>query len=330
MPRSVARWSSPGTPSAPELRVRRPLIIDCDPGVDDAIALLLAFAMRRQFDLLGITTVAGNVSAELTARNACVIREIVAATDIPIFRGDTRPLVREPVEAGHFHGPSGLGDLHFTAPCEGPQTEAAVDFLTRTLAAAAPRSVTLVITGPCTHLGRVLGAQPSLAAALREIALMGGARSAGGNITASAEYNIFADPHAARAVFRAGVPIHAFGLDATHQVRSTPARIERLRALGSRSALTAAQLLEFSSALPGNGSRDTGAPLHDPCPIAWLLEPSLFEFRAASVDVECDSPLTIGHTAVEFRPRADTVQNVQWAVGADAEGVFALLERALA
>lgn len=308
--------------------MRRQLIIDCDPGVDDAIALLLAFAMRTEFDLLGITTVAGNVGIELTTRNACVIREIAAASGVPVFPGDAKPLVREAVEAGHFHGTSGLGDLAVCAPMQGPQSESAFDFFTRTLGDAAASSVTVVITGPCTNLGRILGTYPALAGAIREIALMGGARSAGGNITASAEYNIFADPHAARVVFGSGVPIHAFGLDVTHQARATPARIARLRALDTRSALTAAQLMEFSSALPVNASRNIGAPLHDPCPIAWLIEPSLFEFRAASVQIECDSPLTIGHTAVEFRERAGVAQNVQWAIGANAEGVFGLLERA--
>lgn len=304
------------------------VIIDCDPGVDDGVALLLAFA-SRELELLGITTVAGNVGAALTARNACVIREIADRTEVPVFAGCDRPLARAPVEAGHFHGTSGLGDLPISSPRQGPATEHAVDFLLRTLRNAADQSISLVITGPMTNIATVIARDPGVLRAVREFVIMGGARSEGGNITASAEYNIYADPHAAQAVFNAGPPVYAFGLDATHQVRATPARTAMLAALGTESANAATQLIEFSNALPANGPREIGSPLHDPCPIAWLLEPQCFEFRACHVDVETDSPLTLGHTAVEFRVAAGRPQNVQWAVRADAERVFALLRGAL-
>jgi len=304
------------------------VIIDCDPGVDDGVALLLAFA-SRELELLGITTVAGNVGAALTARNACVIREIASRTEVPVYAGCDRPLVRAPVEAGHFHGASGLGDLSIFTPRQGPAAEHAVDFLLRTLRDAADRSISLVITGPMTNIATVIARDPGVLRAVREFAIMGGARSEGGNITASAEYNIYADPHAAQAVFNAGPRVYAFGLDATHQVRATPARTAMLAALGTESANAAIQLVEFSNALPANGPREIGSPLHDPCPIAWLLEPQCFEFRACHVDVEIDSPLTLGHTAVEFRVAAGRAQNVQWAVRADAERVFALLRGAL-
>ena len=300
------------------------VIIDCDPGVDDGVALLLAFA-ARDIDLLGVTTVAGNVGAALTARNACVIREIAQRGDVPVFAGCDRPLVRAPVEAGHFHGVSGLGDLPISPPREGPAAEHAVDFLLRTLRNAPAQSISLVITGPMTNIATVIARDAAVLRAVREFAIMGGARSEGGNITASAEYNIYADPHAAQVVFNAGRPVYAFGLDATHQVRATPARTAMLAALGTASAAAATRLIEFSNALPANGPRDVGSPLHDPCPIAWLLDPQCFEFRACHVDVETQSALTLGHTAVEFRAVADRAQNVQWAVRADAERVFALL-----
>jgi purine nucleosidase len=202
----------------------------------------------------------------------------------------------------------------------------AVEFLLATLRAAAPSSITIAITGPMTNVATALTVEPALVSKLREVVVMGGARSEGGNITASAEYNIHADPHAAQLVFAAGCPVVAFGLDATHQVRSTPARIAAIRARGTPSALAVAQLLEFSSLLPANGPVERGAPLHDPCPIAWLLAPQLFRFRPCHVDVEVDSRLTLGHTAVEFRASSERTQNVQWAIEADADGVFALLE----
>lgn len=309
--------------------MKRHVIIDCDPGVDDGVALLLAFAARDAIDLLGVTTVAGNVAADLTSRNACLIREIAAREEIPVFAGCTRPLARQPVEAGHFHGESGLGDLPIDSPRCGVEREHAVDFLIRRLLDAPAGGITIVITGPMTNVATALAREPRVRDGIREFAIMGGARSEGGNITASAEYNIHADPHAAQAIFNAGPPVWAFGLDATHQVRATPARTAAIAARGTPAARTAAQLIEFSNSLPANGPRAQGSPLHDPCPIAWLLRPDLFTFAPCFIDVECDSTLTLGHTAVEFRPRPDRKQNVQWAIRAEADGVFELLNRVL-
>jgi purine nucleosidase len=306
------------------------VIIDCDPGVDDGVALLLAFAAPDMLELRGITTVGGNVAAPLTARNACLIREIAGREDVPVHAGCARPLRREPVEAGHFHGESGLGDLPTGSPRKGPEALHAVEFLIHELTHAAAASISLVITGPMTNVATAIQRRPEVLRGIREFAIMGGARSAGGNITPSAEYNIYADPHAAQVVFNAGPPVYAFGLDATHQVRATPERTAALGALETPAARAAFDLLEFSNALPANGPREQGSPLHDPCPIAWLIDPSLFEFRRCHVDVETESALTAGHTAVEFRPRADRVQNVQWAVRANGDGIFALLTKRLA
>lgn len=305
------------------------LILDCDPGVDDAVALLLAFGALDELNLLGITTVAGNVGAALTARNACLIRELAGAESIPVFAGCERPLQRAPVEAGHFHGESGLGDLPTHAPRRGAESIHAVEFLVQTLRAAPTRSISVVMTGPMTNVATALLREPAILDGIKEFVLMGGARSEGGNITASAEYNIFADPHAARLIFAADRPVYAFGLDVTHQVRASAARVASIRSLGGRAASVAAQLLDFSNHLPPNGPPERGAPLHDPCPLVWLLAPQLFRFEPCSVDVECDSPLTQGHTAVEFRERDGRVRNVHWAVWADADGVFGRLEKSL-
>lgn len=316
------------SPDSQKPAVRSKVLFDCDPGVDDAVALLLAFASQDLIELLGITTVAGNVDIVQTTRNACVVRELAQRIEVPIAAGAQRPLQREPIAASHFHGATGLGDLTFTSPRHGPVTESAQDFLKSILYRAAPRSISWVITGPMTNVASLISSEPTLLAAIKEFVVMGGARSEGGNITASAEYNIFADPHAAREIFAVGLPVQVFGLDVTHQLRATPARIQRLRATGSLPASTAAQLLDFASGLPAYESGQ-GSPVHDPCPIAWLLAPELFEFRDCHVEVECDSPLTVGHTAVEFRVQPGKSRHVRWAVGVDAEGFFALLEHRL-
>lgn len=306
----------------------RPLIIDCDPGVDDAVALLLAFAARDAFDLRGITTVAGNVNSALTAQNACIIRSVAAREDVPVFQGADRPLLVTPVEAGHFHGGNGLGDLTFPKPTKGVEATNSVAFLTEALRHAAPQSVSIGVLGPLTNIALALRAEPACARGVREIVIMGGARSEGGNITASAEFNIYADPHAAAIVFTSGLPIVAIGLDATHQVRTNPERMARLEALTSPRARAACQLLRFGEGVERNLAKREGAPLHDPAVIAYLLAPDLFETQAARIDVETESTLTRGHTAVEFR--LETSSATRWVTHVDADGVFNLLERRLA
>ncbi len=306
----------------------RPLIIDCDPGVDDAVALILAFAAPDLFDVLGVTTVAGNVNGALTARNACVIRDLCGRDDVKIYAGAERPLLAKPVEAGHFHGANGLGDLHFPAPRTSVEQESALAFLTRALAHAAPRSVDIAVTGPLTNIALLLRAAPNCAAAMARLVIMGGARSEGGNITASAEFNIYADPHAAAIVFASGLPIVALGLDATHQVRTNPTRMAKLAAIANPRARAAHDLLRFSAGVERHLAGRDGAPLHDPAVIAYLMAPHLFETVPAEIKVEAESTLTRGHTAVEFRVSAP--RETQWAVRVDDEGVFALLMERLA
>lgn len=301
----------------------RPLIIDCDPGVDDAIALFLAFACPDALEVRAITTVAGNVGGALTARNARLIREIAGRADVPVYAGCDGPMVRRPVDAGHFHGESGLGAMAVFEPRAPAETTHAVTCLVEALMAAPAGEVTLAVTGPMTNVAMAFVLEPRLAARVREIVVMGGARSEGGNITASAEYNIFADPHAAQVVFSSGAPITVFGLDATHQVRSTPQRISAIRAIGTPQAKASADLLEFSASVERNIPGITGAPLHDPCTIAYLLAPDLFGFLPCEVRVETNDGVALGHTAVEFRDAGKAA--TRWATKADSDGVFALL-----
>lgn len=304
---------------------RRKLIIDCDPGVDDATALLLAFAAPDALDILGVTVVAGNTGLVQTARNARIVRQIAGRADVPVFAGCARPMVREAVDAGAFHGPSGLGTLAVFEP-DAPLAEGhAVDFIVRTLRAA-DEAVTLAVTGPATNLALALVMDPAIAAKIDEIVMMGGARSAGGNITASAEFNIWADPEAASEVLATGCEVVMFGLDATHQVRATEARIATIEALGTAKGDAAAAMLRFSQRVERTIVGWDASPLHDPCPVAWLLKPELFELAPCRIRVETDSELTRGHTAVEFREAvAGEPLRHLWATKADADGVFGLI-----
>ena len=301
----------------------RPLIIDCDPGVDDAIALFLAFACRDELDVRAITTVAGNVGGALTARNACIIREMAGREDLPVFRGADGPLVREPIDAGEFHGATGLGPLPIFEPAKSIVSDHAVAYLLDAILHAPAGTITLAVTGPMTNIASAFDVAPDAAGRVHEIVIMGGARSEGGNITASAEYNIYADPHAAKIVFASGAPITVFGLDATHQVRSTPARIAALREIGTPQARACAELLQFSADVERNIPGLQGAPLHDPCTIAYLLQPDLFDFLPCRIEVETEGRVALGHTAVEFRDAAKS--KTRWATKADGDGVFSLL-----
>ena len=306
------------------------LIFDCDPGVDDAVALFMAFAARQDLELLAITTVAGNVGAELTARNAALIRQIAGRQDVPIYAGASGPLYRPPFDADAFHGPSGLGDLPLLEPTEGVAPGHAANIIADLVMDHAPGEVALAVTGPCTNLALAMRLRPEIVPRLGEVVVMGGARREGGNITASAEYNIWADPHAAEIVFSSGAQCVVMGLDVTHQVRSDPARTAAIAAIDTAAARATHNLLEFSNALERDIVGGTGAPIHDPCVIAYLLAPELFTLRPCQLQVETASPLTVGHTAVEFRLRDPAAARILWATHADADGVFALLNDLLA
>ncbi|MBB3872299.1 MAG: nucleoside hydrolase [Brevundimonas sp.] len=303
------------------------LIIDCDPGVDDAVALFLAFAAAEPA-LLAVTTVGGNVPAPLTQRNARIVRQIAGREDVPVFGGAERPLKRPPAGAGDFHGAEGLGDLAVFEPTgiigDGPAVNAIVDLVMKRPAG----SVVVAVLGPMTNLALAMKRERRLAEHLGPVVVMGGARSEGGNITASAEFNIWADPDAAAVVFGSGCEVIAFGLDATHQVRATEARIRAVETIRTDPARTVAALLRFSQRVERQATGADAPPLHDPCPIAWLMKPDLFTLKPCRIEVETASELTRGHTAVEFRVDPATARH-RWAVAADGQGVFDLLTETL-
>ena len=309
--------------------MKRALIIDCDPGVDDGVALLLALGSPK-LDVLAITTVAGNVEAGLTARNARIIRQIAGREDVPVHAGAQAPLVRAPIAAAHFHGVSGLGDLAVFEPAAPLASGHAVQAIIETVMARPPQSVDLAVTGPMTNLALALRLEPALGARLGTVAIMGGARSEGGNITASAEYNIYADPHAAQIVFDSGATVVAFGLDVTHQVRTNPDRLAAIASIDNARSAAAVELLTFSQTVERDLANRVGAPMHDSSPVAWLIDPGLFTVVPARIEVETESSLTLGHTAVEFRLQDPDACCTWWAIQADADGLFDLLIGALA
>lgn len=303
------------------------LIIDCDPGVDDATGLLMAFA-APELELLAITTVGGNVPAIRTARNACILRQIAGREDVPVFAGADRPLVREPAGAGEFHGEEGLGDMVPFATLKGVEEEHAVDALVRLVMSRPENTVTLILMGPMTNLALALRKEPKLVQHLKQVVAMGGARTEGGNITASAEFNIWADPDAADEVMQTGVPVVMIGLDATHMVRATEERIRTVEAIGNPSSDTASSMLRFSQRIEREIVGWDAAPLHDPCTVAYVMAPELFRLRPADIRIEAASDLTRGHTAVEMR--GDLLESPHlWAVKADAQGIFDLIGETL-
>ena len=302
----------------------RPIIIDCDPGQDDAVALLLAFAAPETLRVLGITTVAGNVPVARCARNARAICELAGRTDLRVFAGCEYPLVRDPITAEHLHGPSGLGGVELPEPKMPLAPSHAVDFLIATLRNA-PEPVTLIVTGPQTNLATALRRVPQIASKIERIVAMGGSIR-GGNITPFAEFNIHVDPQAAEIVLGLGVPVTLFGLDVTHQVIATDERIEAIRALDNPAARAVADMLGFYGRQK-KAAGFPGAPLHDPCTIAWLLEPALFEGSPMRVRIETREGPRTGQTSCASVPAEHANALVMhWA---DVEGFFRLLTERL-
>ncbi|HEX6111546.1 MAG TPA: nucleoside hydrolase [Geminicoccaceae bacterium] len=303
---------------------RREIIIDCDPGHDDALAILLALASAEEVEVLAITAVAGNVPLALTAANARAVVELAGRRDLPVHAGCARPLVRELVTAEYIHGRSGLDGADLPAPTLPLAAAHAVDALIELVRARPPGSVTLCTLGPLTNVGMALLKAPDLAPRLKEIVLMGGAVGEG-NTTPAAEFNIYVDPHAAKLVFEAGVPLTMFGLDVTHQALVTPARLAAIRALGTPVSAAVTGLLEFYNIYDQTRRGRPGAPLHDPCTIAWLLRPELFSGRACHVAIETRGEHTLGRTVVDWSGRREVPANAMVIDRMDDDGFFALL-----
>ena len=311
------------------MALQRKIIIDTDPGQDDAVAILLALA-SPELEILGITAVAGNVPLALTQKNARKICELGGRPDLPVYAGAVRPMVNPLVTAEHVHGKTGLDGPDLPEPVMPLQPEHAVDFIVETLMAHEPGEATLCTLGPLTNIALALVREPLIAPRIREIVMMGGGFFEGGNITPAAEFNIYVDPHAADVVFRSGVPIVMMPLDVTHKALTTAARVSAFRDLGTRVGMATAEMLEFFERFDEEKYGSDGGPLHDPCVIAYLLKPELFWGRHCNVAVETASELTLGMTVIDWWGVTDRPANALVMRDIDHEGFFQLLTERLA
>jgi len=301
------------------------VILDCDPGVDDCIALLVALGASDRIDLRSICVVAGNVPVDVCARNALGVLSLAGRADIPVFSGCDRPLRVAPSFADHIHGKTGLGDAVLPAALASLQADHAVDHLCRELGSAEPGSITLVITGPMTNFATALRRDPTITAAVREVVIMGGAAHEGGNITPYAEFNIYADPDAAKRVLGSGCRTTLIGLDATLQFRCTPTRMDRLLSAGHQASRTAAAMIGHVNRVYGEIYGAEGAALHDPCTIGYLLAPDLFDVREVAIDVDCSDGERRGQTRIQSTDTPSDLPVIRWVHGVRDEKLFDLV-----
>jgi len=308
----------------------RKIIIDTDPGQDDAVAILLALGSPEDVDVLGITAVAGNVPLPLTQKNARIVCELAGRTDVKVFAGCDAPLSRKLVTAEHVHGKTGLDGPQMADPVMPLQDQHAVDFIIDTLRSHDAGTVTLCPLGPLTNIATAFNKAPDIVEKVQEIVLMGGAYFEVGNITPAAEFNIYVDPEAAKIVFEAGVPLVVMPLDVTHKALTTRPRVDAFREMGTQVGTMVAAWTDFFERFDKEKYGSEGAPLHDPCVIAYLIQPDLFQGRHVNVEIETASELTLGMTVADWWRVTDRAPNAMFMGDLDAEGFFALLAERLA
>lgn len=307
----------------------RKIIIDTDPGQDDAFAILLALGSPDELQVLGITAVAGNVPLPLTQKNVRIICELAGRSDIAVYAGCDAPLVRKLVTAEHVHGQTGLDGPVMIDPVMPLQAQHGVDFIIDTLRAEAAGTVTLCPLGPLTNIAQAFLKAPDIIPRVQEIVLMGGAYFEVGNITPAAEFNIYVDPEAADIVMKSGTKIVMMPLDVTHKVIATRARVEAIRALGTDLGRVAAEWADFFERFDVAKYGSDGGPLHDPTVIAYLIRPDLFTGRFINVEVETKSDLTLGMTVADWWGVTNRPKNAMFMGGVDAQGFFDLLTERL-
>jgi len=294
-----------------------PVLIDCDPGHDDAIALLLALA-SPEVELLGVTTVAGNQTLPKTTANAIRVLEFAGRGDVPVAAGADRPLVREPFVASYVHGETGLDGPDLPPPQSAPVSTHAASFLAEKIRGS-ERPVTLVPTGPLTNIALMLALHPD--ARPERIVLMGGA-IAEGNVTPAAEFNIWCDPEAAARVFGSGIDVTMIGLDVTHKALFTPAHIGRLE---GRAGELVTELLGFYDRFHREVYNFDGSPIHDAVALAHVLDPNLVQTLERNVEIEIESELCRGRTVVDLWRRTEREANAHVGVEINADGFLDLL-----
>lgn len=303
----------------------RKIIIDTDPGQDDAVAILLALGSPEEIEVLGIVAVAGNVRVAQNAYNALQILEVAGRPDIPVYVGSERPMRQPLVTAEYVHGSTGLDGPTLPPPVTPLQHQHGVDYIIDTLNAHPAGDITLCCLGPLTNIAMAMVKAPAIVSRIREIVLMGGGCFEGGNITPAAEFNIYVDPEAADVVFRSGVPITQVPLDVSHGMLTTKARVQRFRDIGNRTGVVTAEMLDFFERFDVTKYGWDGGPLHDPCVIAYLLKPELFQGRHCNVAIETGSELTRGMTVVDYWGVTGRVHNVNYLRSGDSDGFYDLL-----
>jgi purine nucleosidase len=307
----------------------RRIIIDTDPGQDDAVAILLALGSPEDLEVLAVVTVAGNVPLAHTATNARQVLELARRVNLPVYAGCARPMRRTLVTAEHVHGPTGLDGTILPTPTMPIQSLHGVQYLIETFRQAESGAITLVTLGPLTNIAMALVEAPDIARRIREIVSVLGSWSENGNITPAAAFNEYVDPEAADVVLTSGVPLTMVPMDVTHQCLSTRDRLAALRAVGTACAVAAADMLAFSEAFDLAKYGWPGAPLHDPCAIAYLLDPTLFAGRNVNVVVETAGAYTLGMTVVDWWRVTDRPPNALFLREVDVEGFYALLTERL-
>ena len=308
----------------------RKIIIDTDPGQDDAVAILLALASPEEIEVLGVTAVAGNVPLALTEKNARIVCELAGHTHIPVFAGCDAPLARKLVTAEHVHGKTGLDGPQLPDPTMPLQDKHGVDFIIDTLRQAPTGTVTLCPLGPLTNIATTFLRAPDIVEKVAEIVLMGGAYFEVGNITPAAEFNIYVDPQAADIVFKSGIKITVMPLDLTHKALTTAERVATFRAMGTHVGKMVAEWTDFFERFDKEKYGSEGAPLHDPCVIAYLIQPELFQGRFVNVEIETQSELTLGMTVADWWGVTDRAPNATFMGDVDAAGFFALVTERIA
>lgn len=305
------------------------IIIDTDPGQDDAVAILLALA-SPEIEVLGVVAVAGNVPLALTEVNARKVVELSGRRDVPVFAGCAAPLSRPLVTAEHVHGKTGLDGIELPEPTLPLQAQHGVDFIVETLRREPAGTVTLVPIGPLTNIAEAFRRAPDIIGRVQRIVLMGGAYFEVGNITPAAEFNIYVDPEAAAEVFATGAPLVVLPLDATHEAITSRDWVEGMRALPGRCGPAIASWTDFFERYDKEKYGSHGAPLHDPCTVAWLLAPELFEGREINVEIETEGRWTTGMTVADWWRVSGRPANALFIRTLDRDGLFALLSERLA
>ena len=305
------------------------IIIDTDPGQDDAVAILLALASPDEIEVLGITAVAGNVPLSLTEKNARIVCELAGRPDIPVYAGCDRPLKRKLVTAEHVHGKTGLDGPELPEPKIKLQEKHGVDFIIDTILQEPGNSVSLCPLGPLTNIASAILKQPKIVSRIKKIVLMGGAYFEVGNITPAAEFNIFVDPDAAKIVFEAGIDMVVMPLDVTHKALVTEKRNEAFRQLKSPVGIAVAEMTDFFERFDKEKYGSSGAPLHDPCVTAYLIDPKIFSGKNINVEIETKSELTLGMTVADWWGVTDRKANTFFVGDLDSDKFFSLLTERL-